>query len=213
MSDQSSSQDKHESVPPIPLTEGQRRAIGSLLTQVARVVGQVESVVGARLDERLSYSETEDTLSAEERTSLQAALTILVREANTLALLSRAPTQVADARATLSGAFSILWSDAEETSPSRLGGYGQVRPEARVALAPHTRALARVSLLLAHIISGQMSPAAVRRTLETFTDGDEKSEVPTGAQLRPGGDSELATEQQGERGIGRLSRRLSSHSR
>lgn len=199
MSEYGSSMDEHESVPPIPLTEGQRRAIGSLLTQVARVVGQVESAVDMRLDERLNYVEIEGALSADERTSLQVALTMLVREANTLALLSRAPTQVADIRATLSGAFSILWSDAEETSPSRLGGYGHVRPEARVALAPHTRALARVSLLLAHILSGHMSLEAVHRTLDALTDGDDWSDIPTGAHLRHGGESELAIEQQGER--------------
>jgi len=175
MCEDTSSQGQHESVPPIPLTEGQRRAIGSLLAQVACVVGQVESAVGMRLDARLSYVETEDTLSADERISLHTALTMLVREANVLATLAGAPTPVTDVRATLSGAFSILWSDAEETRPSRLGGNGQVRSEARSALTPHTRAVAQVSLLLAHIVGDQKSPETGRRTLEALTAGDERS--------------------------------------
>lgn len=145
---------------PVRLTPGQRRAIGALLHQVARVIERFELVTGLRLDERLNYVELVDNLSPGERATACALATELVREANALAALCHIPPETASIRATLAGEFSVLWADAEDTGPSRLEGYGPVASETARRIAPHTRRMARLSLALAHLDTATSREAA-----------------------------------------------------
>lgn len=161
-------QGDHRESPRVALTEGQRRAIGSLLSQVAQAVARYETLGGAPLEERLGYTQVRNELQGIEITQLYAVMTALVHEANALATLCTIPAQWPDVRAALAGQFNILWSDAEDTGPSRLTGYGSLHPATATTLGPHITALARLSFLVTSIAQGHIAPTDVWRILDTL---------------------------------------------
>jgi hypothetical protein len=143
----------------VPLTNGQRRTLSALLMQIARVVERYEGLLGARLSEQLNFVQEQDTLRDGDRELLQQALTVLVREANALATLCRAPVHVRNLRSTLASEFNILWSDVEDTGPSNLIGYGPLHPRSRQALAEPIKTLAALSLCAAEIAGSELTDA------------------------------------------------------
>lgn len=141
--------------PPLALTAGQRRAIAAMLLQVAHAVAHIETLLHQPLGEPIRYVVTRNDMDGAEREWIMAAATELVREANALAEVCAIPPRYTDVRATLGGEFSILWSDAVDTGPSRLTGYGVLKPESAAAIAPHVSAIARLSMLIARRAQGR----------------------------------------------------------
>jgi hypothetical protein len=152
-----------QGTPSVPLTNGQRRALAALLTQIARAVERYEALLGVQLSERLTYVVAHDTLTPAEQDLIYHTLTVLVREANALATLCHIPTQVREVRSLLAGEFNILWSDAEDTGPDGLVGYGPVHPQARQALSQPIRTLAWLSLCIGEIAGSGLDGLQVER--------------------------------------------------
>jgi hypothetical protein len=144
---------------PLSLTNGQRRALAALLVQIARVVERYESLLGVRLTEQMTFVRDQDTLRDEDRELLHQTLTLLVREANSLAALCRTPVHVRNVHSILASEFNILWSDVEDTRPSNLVGYGPLHPRSRQALAEPIKTLAALSLCASEIAGSQLTDA------------------------------------------------------
>jgi hypothetical protein len=138
-----------EPVGRLPLTYGQRNSVAALLRQVATSLETVERLLGARLDEPLRFLAPAAMPALERRARMLALANALAREANAMAELVGVSLAPPDVGRTLAGTFTVLWSDAEETSPERLRGYGPISPSAARALDPRVGEIARLSLALA----------------------------------------------------------------
>lgn len=146
----------------VRLHPNHRRALAALLAQIAEAIGRYETWTNDRLEERLTFAKRPDDLTDGERRALHHTALELVRETNRLAELFNLETQDVSVRAALAGAFTVLWSDIEDSGPKRLAGYGAVSPEVRALLEPEIKSLADLSLRLAQLASGQTEASATR---------------------------------------------------
>jgi hypothetical protein len=146
----------------VRLHRNHRRVLAALLAQIAEAIARYENWTNNPLEERLTFAKRPDDLTDGERHALHDAALELVREANRLAEIFDLETQENSVRASLSGAFTVLWSDIEDSGPKRLVGYGPVSPEVRALLEPEIRRLARLSLRMAQLASGRAEASVMR---------------------------------------------------
>lgn len=150
------------------LTRGQKGAIAALLSEIAQVVERYEIARGEPLNERLTYGAIEAPLTALERQQFDPLMVELIRAANALAQRSAVAPLRPGRRATLRGAFTTLWSDAEDSSVQRLGAYGAVSPAARAALGPALERVIRSTKAL-------LTTSRLAALMDTADTADTKS--------------------------------------
>ena len=136
-----------------------QRALAGLLMQIADVIARYETWTNDPLEEHLTFAERPDDLTDIERDALHDLAHELVRETNRLAATFGLKPHGSSMRASLAGAFTILWSDIEDSGPKHLVGYGPVSPEVRAHLEPCITRLARLSLRMSQVASGRAEAA------------------------------------------------------
>ena len=168
MGDEESGQHEYQNHPAVRLLPNHQRTLAALLTQIAETIARYETWTNDRLEEHLTVAKRFNDLTEDERQALHDTALELVREANRLAELFNLETQAMSVRASLAGAFTVLWSDIEDSGPKRLAGYGPVPLQVRTLLEPEIRRLAGLSLRMAQLVSGQTEESAIRtRTAAT----------------------------------------------
>lgn len=172
MGDEESGQHEYQNHPAVRLYPNHQRTLAALLSQIAETIARYETWTNDRLEERLTVAKRPDDLTDSERRVLHDTALELVREANRLAELFNLETQAMSVRAALSGAFTVLWSDIEDSGPKRLAGYGPVSLQVRTLLEPEIRRLAGLSIRMAQLVSGQAEESATRPRAATASSED-----------------------------------------
>lgn len=140
---------------PPRLTFGQRAAIQALLQRVSHVIERYEQARGAPLEERLEFLRPDPPLTPAECARLDPLILELTRAANVLARAAVVAPPRPDMRGLLRGEYSLLWSDAEDTSIRRLAVYGSVSKEAQMVLGPSIERVIRAADALAALRNTQ----------------------------------------------------------
>ncbi|HEY1388086.1 MAG TPA: hypothetical protein VGF38_06035 [Ktedonobacterales bacterium] len=172
MGDEESGQHENQDHPAVRLLPNHQRTLAALLTQIAETIARYERWTNDRLEEHLTFARRPDDLTHGERQALHDKALELVREANRLAELFSLETQAMSVRASLAGAFTVLWSDIEDSGPKRLAGYGPVSLQVRTLLEPEIRRLAGLSLQMARLASGQTEEPETRPRAATASSED-----------------------------------------
>lgn len=162
MPDEPSAQHNQRDQRVVRLHPNHRRALAVLLAQVAEAIARYETWTNDRLEERLTFTKRPDDLTDRERQALHDTALALVRDANRLADMFNLETQDTSVRASLAGAFTVLWSDIEDSGPEHLAGYGPVSPEVGNLLDPEIKRLAHLSLRIAQLAAGQAQGSGAR---------------------------------------------------
>lgn len=131
---------------PSLLNESQRRAVATVLRRVELAVW--------RLEERLKhaaprliltrYTHPPDTWKRHE---LLRLIEEVRREIAVLATDYALDVQEEDLSRSIQAEFTLLWCDLEDIRPQKLRNYGEVHPQAAVALGPPVQRL--IALILA----------------------------------------------------------------
>lgn len=172
MDGEESSQHDYQNHPAVRLHPNHQRTLAALLTQIAEAIARYETWTNDLLEERLTFAKRPDDLTDGERHALHDTALELVRETNRLAEVFNLETQAMSVRASLAGAFTVLWSDIEDSGPKRLAGYGPVSLQVRTLLEQEIRRLAGLSLRMAQLVSGQMNESETRPRAATASSED-----------------------------------------